>query len=395
MLLVLARLALSGLIDPEKCVPVLKSPAPVPNGRLIHAQVVLRHGARTPGENYSSIEDTGEWFCDDPQALIPRHHAAPVVYPRIYHEKFNQGIFYPPSCRKKDLITMGMVQHQELGEHFRRYLVDNLQFLSPDFQPDIIYPRSTNVDRAIKSCQSFLQGMYPPKSSNEVIQILTDVDTNRFLDPSEDYCSELIPQEDDFINSDVFKEFFDKFSAKWKETLTPVIGQWKPGLVKKFTSWVVMVDCTDHKLPSYVTRDLANDCVSFMAMWHYGQNDNDKYRGVASSTIFREIFRMADDFLAMKTPTKFVILSSHDTQIGALLPTFGQREDVPPLVRSNFLFELWDVDGAVMCRFVYNGRVLPISFLGNETLVQYSNLKGEMARLGYLNHCMIPEWKKY
>ena len=395
MLAFFASFALAGVIDQDKCIPALKAPEPVPNGQIIHAQVVLRHGARTPGENFSSISDTGDWFCDDPEAMIPRHHAAPVLYPRIYHEKFNQRILYPPSCRKKDLITSGMTQHRELGGLFRTYLVDTLHFLDSNFEPDVVYPRSTNVDRALKSCQAFLQGMYPPQNGNEVVQILTDVDTNRFLDPSEEYCRELIPQEDDFVNSTYFKEYFADFSAKWRTTLEPVIGSWTGARVKKFASWVVMVDCTDHKLPSYVTKDLANDCVTFMANWHYGMNDNDKYRGVASSTIFREMFRMADEFLAMKTRTKFVILSSHDTQIGALLPTLGQRESIPPLVRSNFLFELWNVDGAIMCRFVFNGRVLPISFLNNQTLVKYSNLKGEMARLNYLNHCMIPEWKKY
>ena len=319
MLAFFASFALAGVIDQDKCIPALKAPEPVPNGQIIHAQVVLRHGARTPGENFSSISDTGDWFCDDPEAMIPRHHAAPVLYPRIYHEKFNQRILYPPSCRKKDLITSGMTQHRELGGLFRTYLVDTLHFLDSNFEPDVVYPRSTNVDRALKSCQ----------------------------DPSEEYCRELIPQEDDFVNSTYFKEYFADFSAKWRTTLEPVIGSWTGARVKKFASWVVMVDCTDHKLPSYVTKDLANDCVTFMANWHYGMNDNDKYRGVASSTIFREMFRMADEFLAMKTRTKFVILSSHDTQIGALLPTLGQRESIPPLVRSNFLFELWNVDGGL------------------------------------------------
>jgi hypothetical protein len=122
-------------------------------------------------------------------------------------------------------------------------------------------------------------------------------------------------------------------------------------------------------------------------------NDNDRFRAVGSSPLLREMFRMADDFLAMKSTHRFVFLSSHDTQIGALLPVFGQRENIPPLFRSHFLFELWDVDSIVMSRVTYNGRSLPISFLGNETLVRYSSLKAEMAGRGYFSHCPMPPWK--
>lgn len=386
----------ASLVNKNKCVPPLITPPPVPGGTLIQAQVVLRHGSRTPGENFSVIEETGEWFCDDISALVPRYHAAPMENPRIYHENWNSDfVRYKPSCREKDLITMGMQQHVELGNMFRSYLVDNLKFLNSDFEPNVVYPRATMVDRALKSCQGFLQGMYPPMSKDEVIQILTDTDSCRLLDPSEDYCSELIPQKDDFIASDVWNNYFTNFSAKWKATLEPIIGSWDPKKVKKFVSWAVMVDCTDHKMPDYFTEELANDCIEFLGFWIYGLNDNDKYRGVASAPLFREMFRMADDLLAMKSRSKFIILSSHDTELGALLPALGQKEDYAPPVRSNFLFELWDVDGTIMARFVFNGRVLPISFLDNKTLVKYSNLKGEMYRSGSLDHCFVPEWKRY
>ena len=124
-----------------------------------------------------------------------------------------------------------------------------------------------------------------------------------------------------------------------------------------------------------------------MAFWHYGIHDNDKYRG--------EILRMPDEFLSLKMQQKLVLFGSHDTGLSALLVTLGHREDVPPTVRGHFLFELWNVDGEIIARISYNGGPIPVSFMEGRTSYPYSNFKAEMSRKGYLNHCFVPEWKKY
>jgi acid phosphatase len=291
------------------------------------------------------------------------------------------------------MLTIGMQQHYELGQMYLDYFVNTTSLLPPKFSPDLIFPRSTMVDRAIRSCISFFQGMYPPSSPNEVVHIMTDTDSASFLDPETEFCDELVDQVSYFVNTSVFQTFFSSFSSKYQIELEPIIGSWDPSAVKKFVSWVVTVNCTDHPLPGYVTDAMIADCTAFLAIWMYGMNDNDRFRGVGSSPVLREMFRMADDFLAMKSSYRFVFLSSHDTQIGALLPVFGQIENIPPVFRSHFLFELWDVNNVIMARLSYNGRVLPVSFLGNETVVRYSSMKAEMARRGYFGHCPMPPWK--
>jgi hypothetical protein len=97
----------------------------------------------------------------------------------------------------------------------------------------------------------------------------------------------------------------------------------------------------------------------------------------------------------MKTEAKFVLYSSHDTQLAALLPTFGEWDWPIAAVRSHFLFELWDVDGIVKSRFAFNGKVLNISFLDGRSLVSYSALKKTMASLGFFKHCLVPSWPLY
>ena len=85
MLLLLLEIALRT----DQCVGPLATPPPLANGTLIHAQLIFRHGARTPGGNYSNIEHSGEWYCDDISAISPRFQAAPIIHPRNYHEKFD------------------------------------------------------------------------------------------------------------------------------------------------------------------------------------------------------------------------------------------------------------------------------------------------------------------
>lgn len=384
----------------DQCQAPLNTPPPVPNGHLLHAQVIFRHGARTPGDNYSDISLSGPWYCDDERAISPRYQAAPNIHPRIYHEKFDEKLMpYPPSCRKQDLLLLGMQQHFDLGQMYRNYFINSeadSKLLSNNFSPWEILVRSTDVDRAIRSTISFIQGLYPPASPNEIIQIMTDADDAEFLDAPKESCAELSNLTDYFIDTPLFKDYFQKFTDKYKEKLEPIIGSWSPSKVKKFTSYVLMVKCTNHTLPSLFTDEIVDDCCNFMAFWHYNTHNNDKFRGVASAPIYREIIRMADEFISMKSSKKLVLVGSHDTELAAMLVTLGYIDkDTAPALRCHFLFELWDVDRKIMARISFNGNPVPISFLGNKTIYPYSQFKNEIYRTGLLNHCFVPEWEKY
>ncbi|KAK8892034.1 hypothetical protein M9Y10_029256 [Tritrichomonas musculus] len=385
----------------DQCQAPLNTPPPIPGGRLLHAQIIFRHGARTPGKNFSDISQTGPWYCDDSRAISPRYQAAPVIHPRNYHEKFDQKMMpYPPSCREQDLLLLGMQQHLDLGQMYRKYFVDdgttNSKLLSKNFSPWEVFARSTDVDRAIRSTISFLQGLYPPASPNEIIQIMTDADDAELLDASKVSCAELSNQTEYFVNTPLFKEYFKSFSEKYKSQLEPIIGSWDPSKVKKFTSYVLMVKCTNHTLPSTFSDALIDDCCNFMAFWHFNFHNNDKYRGVASAPIYREIIRMADEFISMKSSKKLIVIGSHDTELSSMLVTLGYIDkESAPAVRSHFLFELWDVDRKIMARISFNGNPIPVSFLRNQTIYPYSQFKSEIFRSGLLNHCFIPEWQKY
>jgi acid phosphatase len=283
-----------------------------------------------------------------------------------------------------------MSQHKALGNLYRNYLVKDLKYLPENFKPDVIYPRSTMVYRAIKSCLSFLQGLYPPASVNELVQIVTDTQNASFLDPDEGHCDELKGQEDYFIDSAVFKEYFGTWEGKFKEKIKHYIKDWNPKEVKKFVSWIALVACGNYTLPKDITDEVVEGCIDYLRFWEFGLNDNDKYRGVGPSPLFREMFRMADEFLAMASDAKFVILSSHDTELASMLPALTEDKLEVVAVATHLLFEIWDDGGIAKARFSVNGKPLTMRFWKNETLATYGHVKAAMWRAGYLKHCMDP-----
>jgi hypothetical protein len=387
--LLFASLCKSKLIPTEYCVAGLKSAPPVPDGKLIHAQVLIRHGSRTPGTSFGNRSLTGEWFCDEINSSSPRFHPAPVVHPKNYHEKFDTVLMpYKPSCREKDLLTMGMTQHVELGSFFRNYFVNETKLLSERYSFEDIFVRASEEDRALRSAISFMQGMYPPLSPNEVIPILTDTPTGRLIHPDEK-CKELDGILEHFLNTTYFKEKWDELGLKYKDIFAEHGIKWEPKTVKKFASYVTMVDCTNHTLEDWITPEIAEACIEFVSFYNYGQNVVDgKYFGVAGSALFRDMFRMADEFISMQNNHKFVLLSSHDSQIVAMLPVLGMNERFGPGVRAHLVLELWDVNDQIMARFVYNGDPVKVNFLGGKETYLYNNLKTAMIEKGYLSHCL-------
>lgn len=61
------------------------------------------------------------------------------------------------------LTASGMRQRYLLGQNSRRkYMEENQDFLSPNYDPTEVFFQSTDVNRTIASMYSELMGLYPP-----------------------------------------------------------------------------------------------------------------------------------------------------------------------------------------------------------------------------------------
>ncbi|KAH0791818.1 histidine acid phosphatase [Histomonas meleagridis] len=378
----------------QQCVATTKLAPPIEGANLIQVQVIIRHGSRTPGTDFFNSSKEQEWICDSEASAAPRVHSAPVKYPRDYIENLDDRLAeYKPNCRAKDLLVSGVEQHVELGRTYAKRYVEELKVLPEHFNPRYVYVRATELDRTIRSAISFLQGMYSPVNPNEVINMVTDNDAAGILHPSEEWCSEIKSITTDLYTLPIFQDYFNEFTTKYQSKYGSEVKSWDAKSVKKFCSYILMTSCTNHTLPERISADFQQDCQKLVNNYQFMQHDNDKYRGVASSPLFREMFRIADEAISMQNDYRFALLSSHDSGLSAVLSTLGfdyKNKDAIP-VRAHLDFELWEINNDVYGRFVYNGDVLKVPYMGNETFL-YANLKTEMASRGYLSHCYIPEW---
>lgn len=390
-------LAFAASYRENQCVSMLQHGPPIKNGTLLQIQVLIRHGARAGGVQFAPSEGN-EWHCDEFDSESPRINPAPFIQPRNYHDSFDQRLLtYKPSCREKDLTIEGMNQHYELGQMYRKYLVEENKLLPKELDPDLIFARATEKDRTMRSAISFLQGLYHSKSPNEIINVMTDNKAAGILHPSAGWCKALKNQVKDFYSSnDFMKNVWNTSRYQKYSTLFQKYNQdFNPKAFKQFCSWVVIFHCTKHNLPSFITDENIDDAINFMAQYHYGVNDNNKYRGLASAPLFREMFSLAEKFLSGEVNQKFVLLSSHDTALSAYLVTLGQKFDAAPPLRSHLALELWEYGSSIYSRYVYNGEVLTIPFMNNQSFYRYTDLKTKMSLLGYLSPCQVPEWRKY
>ncbi|EAX85579.1 Histidine acid phosphatase family protein [Trichomonas vaginalis G3] len=380
------------------CEAPLTFAEPINNAKLLQIQLLLRHGERTPGGNHFPGFDTGEWHCDENSSIAPRYHPAPAWHPRDYYEHFDSRLMaYPPSCRPEDLTTYGMQQHFELGKAVKEHYSKNEGFMPENANPETTYARATELDRTVKSAVSFLQGMYPPTSPNEVVPLITDTPEAGILHPDDEWCKELQGMEEEFFAQQFVQDYYKNFSAKYKKLFVDHRMKFNLKQVKKYSSFISLASCSEHNLPDWITDELIDDCKKYLSFYNYNKNNMDKYRGVGAAPLFREMFRIADQRVSLQNKYKIVLLSSHDGALLAVLSTFKFTELYGPTVRSHLILELWDRNGQIWARFVFNGKPLVIDFVKQEAdtgLFLYSNFKIQMARLGYINHCYVPEWEK-
>mmetsp|Transcript_13047 Transcript_13047/g.37013 ORF Transcript_13047/g.37013 Transcript_13047/m.37013 type:complete len:308 (+) Transcript_13047:68-991(+) len=99
--------------------------AEFPEGEVKMVVVLTRHGDRTPVRVFPNVKS--EW-----------------------PEGWGQ------------LTGVGMRQHYELGQHYRKKFVEEKAFIPAQWHPHEIFARSTCRDRTLMSAQSFMLGLYPP-----------------------------------------------------------------------------------------------------------------------------------------------------------------------------------------------------------------------------------------
>ncbi|KAI3385683.1 hypothetical protein SNEBB_000462 [Seison nebaliae] len=140
--------------------------------KLICAQIIFRHGARTPLRICQGIEQANwdrrkfmtpyrrinnNYKCIDMQGRILPTSSVDTIY---------QKVFLKGGSNPGQLTSLGQKQLFMLGRMLRKRYVEEFPLISENYQPTEIFARSTNIVRTLLSCRSLLAGMYQDSDGN-------------------------------------------------------------------------------------------------------------------------------------------------------------------------------------------------------------------------------------
>ncbi|GAM19746.1 hypothetical protein SAMD00019534_029210 [Acytostelium subglobosum LB1] len=330
-------------------------------------QILFRHGDRTPLYN-PGVGQINEWDCGLSTYLYPSFteqteiNDSPVQFRRVNMPGRN---VWPGNCTNGQLTNLGFAQHLELGQQFRQLYVDQYRLLSPEFNMDEVWVRSTDVYRTFQSLQAQLSGLYPNLQGHgrtvDAIDIHTMDDTYENMTPNDNNCAYLNTLYNNLTSLPAYLQF-ESETAQLKSTVMSALG------VTSFPGWSSFMDyffanlCHDFPLPSGITEDIVWQ--TYNASYYsdsYPFHTNQEYGRLAMSTFLEEVVINIQNFIKGANPTKYILFSGHDDSVAPFVNLFGLY-NIWPAYASHVEMEIWqDSQADYYLQFKYNGvtYVLP------------------------------------
>ncbi|KAK3828178.1 MAG: histidine phosphatase superfamily [Benniella sp.] len=355
---------------------------------LVNAQLFVRHGDRTPATvNPRDLDLT--WDCDNTTAYAftgfgtgaekaPFQHANVVAHQIITippTSPFASTHMWKGTCIPGQLTPVGAMQHRRLGAALRQIYVDKFKLLPVNFDPELVYVRSTDYWRTRQSAENLMAGMFgisrsSPDVPPPVLHIHTLPDEIEYLTMNTDACPQLshlkyVVQS----NSPVLKRLREENAGFLKE-LDEILGI--SGLpLSAYMDTVLPRVCHGYPLPCHRTDKGDAKCLTSTSvakiMDLVGTESNEEYRDAKG--VF-EVLRLGigplvgdikQNLLLAKANGKVRLssYSGHDTTLSPLLGVFDSVDVRWPPYASNMLIELWKTPhNEYFVRVIYNGAVV-------------------------------------
>jgi hypothetical protein len=341
------------------CVAPLSTPAVVPNATLISLFLFTRHGARTPTYHAGWPRSQGEWHCGgryaDPNVRIPLVNG----HPTNFGMNSSSVHKYPPTCIDGALLDRGFDQMKSLGAFYRPYLVDDTSLLPDRFLASRVHVHASWLRRSHESALAFFEGLYPPSSPGETLNIEAGDRTDAMvpgINLSDDWDGAVY----DFVDSSPDLQLRLQSA---KKLYTPLLDRYNVSS-RTALDYLTIADlfhpyrCGNGELSEMIDDALFERMLSDMAAVEFGYIS--AARNKTCARLKTMVLRELDAQFAQEKAARFTLFSGHDLTLVTVLAGIGYKGlKIVPQYAAHLALEIWHSDRPYV-RFVFNGDVIPV-----------------------------------
>jgi hypothetical protein len=313
-------------------------------------------------------------------------------------KKFPFDSKYWDSKLSGELTSSGMRQHYLLGTELRKRYIEDVKFLSSEYNSQEIFVISSAYNRTILSAMSQMQGLYPlttgPKVSNnhprppmkvsdleaietslgdaalpgylQVIPIHMESDSLDIL--LRGYDSDVCPRMDQLEEKTLTSAEYLAKEQSWQslfQEFSSIISMNITTIDKCASAYSALVcdEMEGFPLPEGMTQELMDELSKVHGYSKfYSPFSDEEARNLSCSNFFKDLSRRMNGRLNDKG-AKFVLYSAHDTTLAAFLSCLDKTFDYNPPFASTVFFELYS-DETVVVKF--NDEELTFSECGDK-----------------------------
>nr|CAI5846178.1 unnamed protein product [Callosobruchus analis] len=268
-------------------------------GVVVFSLVLLlnRHvGADSVSKN--GISDEGELIT----VVVAYRHGDRAPTKPIPTNKYCNASYWPMGFGQ--LTKFGIERHYKLGQWLRKRYNS---LLSPIYDLNEIYVRSTDKERTLMSAYANLAGLYPPQIDNVVME--------------ERPCPLYDFLLNDIIKSDYFTKINDKYADLYK-----TLSNWT-GIDVKDVKDIKEIRSTLYAIKNYNTTYTMTPSM----------------KRLRAGPFFHYLFKHLDHSVSAsetKPAPKMLMISMHDTSLSGILNSMGVFDGRPPDFAATVLWEL-------------------------------------------------------
>jgi len=329
---------------------------------LVQVIIITRHGDRTPTHAYPNSKS-------------------------IWPEGFGQ------------LTNIGMRQHYDLGQKFRKRYVDT-NFINSSYNMNDVRVRSSPRERTLMSAQSFMLGFYPPGTgadtlpgSVQPVPIFSSLKQHDILLYAYKICPTLKVNKQELERSEDWINTKKKYSPLLRN-LSAIFGG---ELALKDVTGIVNIIQAEaiHNQTSLdgVTPEMFTE-MKVLTEWIYKHKFLTKKMGrIGAGNLVQELYHYMNNCttshdLGIHVSPKLIFLSAHDGTLLALMSALGLKNLHVPNYASHFVFELHYNKGQYTVTILYDDEVVTLEGCSEHCPIeQFHNVVKESFPVDWQKEC--------